>query len=126
MYFCLTSAAALPRGARERRVAPRIGAVRHLHAASNAAVGVPVGNGRYIIPFAELHVNRLAAHQVTGTRHDVDRRQSARQCTPETGIPHIEGVQDPCFRLYGRGPVRAGRFTDMAVGVDEARHNDLP
>ena len=109
-------------GAGERGAADGVGAVGHLEAAGVGAVGeldqqaVDGGGG------AELEVEGLAADEVAGAGHDVDRGEAAGPGLLEGRIAGVDRVEHPGVRLEGAGAVAAAARPDVAVGIDQAGH----
>jgi hypothetical protein len=103
----------------------RVGAVGHLHPASNIALGVSDQQVVDYVAVAELQVKGLAAQQVTRTRHYVGRRYSACLRSLETGVPSIYRVEYANVRLKRRGAVAARAPADVAVRIYQARHDDF-
>src|ERR1700755_2225312 len=106
-------------GERPRRVrAQRVRAVRHLDSAREVSGGVAYGevfDGRAA---TELHVDRLAAEEVSRAGHYVDGRDAARARAHEARVAPVDGVEHANVGLYGRRAVRARAAADVRVRVD--------
>ena len=111
--------------AREGRLAPRVGAVGHLHAAEEA--GLRVGDEEIVdrAPRAELQVEGLAREEVARAGHDVDGGDAPGPRLLEARVAHVDGVESANVGLQGRARVGALDPADVAVGVDQAGHDDL-
>ena len=105
--------------------ADRVGAVGHLQAAGDASIrqrDEEVVDGAAL---PQLQVERLAAQQVARAGHDVGRRDAAGLRALDAGGPDVDRVEHAHIGLNRRRAVAAGGAGDVAVRIDQARHDRL-
>ena len=73
----------------------------------------------------EAQKDRLAAQQVARARHDVHGRDAAGLRLLHADVARVDRVEDAHVRLDWRAAVAARAAADVAVRVDEPRHDDL-
>src|SRR5262249_17538239 len=109
-----------------RRLRPaRVGAVRHLQAAEQSGLWVRDEEVVDRPALAELQVDGLAREQVAGARHHVRRGDAAGPRLLDPRVADVDRVARAHVGLYGRARVGPFHAADVAVGVDDARHQDL-
>ncbi len=117
---------ALAAGAGKWRVAHRVGAVGHFQSAGRISGRV---EHEEVIDFLglgvepQLDVHGLAADQVTGAGHDVERGESAGHGSFEARVVHVQRIVDPHPRLDRPAAVGPPCPADMAVGTNQAGHD---
>jgi hypothetical protein len=74
---------------------------------------------------AVLEVQRLAADQVAGAGHDIDGGDAAGLGLLNRGVADVDRIEHAGVRMNRTGAVAAAAGADVAVGVDQPRHEDL-
>lgn len=99
--------------------------VGHLHAAADATDRIvaeePIFDAARIR--TQFQERRLAAHQMPGTRHHVQRRNTARACPPERIAVDVDRIERSRVRTGGRTSITTRGTTDMRMRVDEPGHD---
>ena len=115
----------LAAGAGEGGVADGVGAVGHLDAAGEGAVGEFDGEVLHGVSVTEFEVERLTGHEVAGTGHEVDGGDASGAGFGDAGVTDVDGVEDADFGLDGRGTIGSGDLADVGVGADDTWDNGL-